>query len=87
MPKYRVEVREVHVQAYIIEAENVEDAKIRAANEGDIDEGNFYYSHSLGPEHSTVEEITEPEYPTAWVYDEELGKEVRWLSPDTFETR
>ena len=59
MPKYRVEVREAHVQAYIVEAENEAEAKITAAREGEIEEGNFYYSHSLGPEYSTAEEITD----------------------------
>jgi len=48
MPKYKVGVMEVHVQAYIVEADSPKDAKNKVFNlEGDIVEGEFEYSHTL----------------------------------------
>ena len=58
MMKYRVEVREVHIQGYIIEADNPEHAKDLISNgEGEIDELSFEYSHMEDPDTWTVQEI------------------------------
>lgn len=59
MPKYWVTVREVHTQSYTVEAPDPETAKKIAAEQGEIEEGSFSYSHTLDDEHTTVEELTD----------------------------
>lgn len=58
MPKFRVGVREVHVQGYIVEADTGQEAIEKIAS-GDytgflrdryIDEGDFVFSHTMEPE-------------------------------------
>ena len=60
MLKFIVEVREVHIQGYEIEAETEEQAKdlIREGN-GDLIDGHFEYSHTLDSEFWTVEKKEE----------------------------
>lgn len=57
MSKYYVSVREVHIQGYIVEAPNETIAKDIAVEQGEIQEEDFDYSHTMKSEHTTVEEI------------------------------
>lgn len=55
--EYRVTVREVHHQDFLIKATSADEArKLVYHGDGDIDEGSFVYSHSLDPETWTIEE-------------------------------
>lgn len=66
---YRVEVREVHVQAYVVEANSKVEAKIKVeGGGGEIDEAHFVYSHTLDPDTWTVEEEKNPDI---WTVEEE----------------
>jgi len=66
---YRVEVREVHVQAYVVEANSKVEAKIKVeGGGGEIDEAHFVYSHTLDPDTWTVEEEKNPDI---WTAEEE----------------
>jgi hypothetical protein len=58
MKKFRVLVREVHVQWVEIESTSEEEAKDRVQQgEGEIVEGSLEYSHTLDSDTWTVEEI------------------------------
>lgn len=56
--KFRVNVREVHIQGYAVEAENKAEAK-RIVEEGGgaLDEGFFEYSHTLDSDLWTVDKL------------------------------
>jgi len=57
MKTYRVHAKEIHIQGYLVKAENPEQAIQIVCNcGGEIDEGDFVYSHMLEPETWTVEE-------------------------------
>lgn len=49
--KYRIQVREVWIQGIEVEASNLQEAieKIKDGD-GDIDENDFEYSHTLDPD-------------------------------------
>jgi hypothetical protein len=80
MKTYQVLVREVHIQGYVVEAEDPEDAvELVRYGSGDLNENMFEYSHTLEPELWTVEEVPEPEEET----DVEFEEDVR----DFFERR
>lgn len=56
MTKFRVIVREVHVQGYFVEAITPEIAKeVVRAGGGELIEAHFEYSHTLDPDVWTVE--------------------------------
>ncbi|MHA2063244.1 MAG: hypothetical protein ACXABY_02565 [Candidatus Thorarchaeota archaeon] len=63
MPKFRVMVREVHIQGYLVEAKDEEEAikKVRydsgLEHDGiDMDEAHFEFSHRLDPSLWSAEE-------------------------------
>jgi len=52
MARYRVTVREIHNQDYIVDAGTKKQAKqFIADGGGDIDEGSFCYNSTMNPEH------------------------------------
>ena len=52
MAKYRVTVKEIHNQDYIVDAGTREQAKEFVADGGgDMDESSFSYNSTLNPEH------------------------------------
>jgi hypothetical protein len=52
MARYRVTVREIHNQDYIVDAGTREQAKqLVAAGGGDMDESSFSYNSTLNPEY------------------------------------
>ena len=55
MPKFHVNVREVHVSTHEVEAESAEEA-IRKVKDQDAEEVVCEYSHTLGEDTWTVEE-------------------------------
>lgn len=56
MPKYRVIVREVHVQGVLVDADTPEQAKeIVREGGGELDEAHFEYSHTMDRDTWTVE--------------------------------
>jgi len=55
MPKFHVNVREVHVSTHEVEAESAEEA-IRKVKNQESDEITCEYSHTLGEDTWTVEE-------------------------------
>lgn len=56
MKKYRVYVPEVHYQAYLIEAESESEAiDLVADMQGEIQENDFSYSHTLDKDKYKVE--------------------------------
>lgn len=58
MKKFTVQVREVHIQPYEIEAKDEQEAiAIVQAGGGEIIEGGFEYSHTLDSGDWTVEEV------------------------------
>lgn len=58
--KYKVLIREVHIQPYSVEAEDEKEAKAIVSNgEGSIIEEELEYSHTLDPETWTVEKENE----------------------------
>ena len=62
MPRYRILVREVHVQPMLVaDAGDAQDA-IRQVAEGggEIVEDGLEYSHTLDPKTWTAEEVTAP---------------------------
>jgi hypothetical protein len=60
MKKFRVLVREVHIQPTIIEADSKEEALKKVFDgEGELDTQGFEYSHTLDTDTWTVEEIKE----------------------------
>jgi len=67
MKTYRVEVREVWVQAFLVEANSPEDAVMRMfKGEGDCldnptDAENFSYSHTLDSDQWTIKEAAPDE--------------------------
>ncbi len=49
--EYRVTVKEVHHQDYLIKASSPEEARrLVAKGEGEIDEGAFFYANTLHPD-------------------------------------
>lgn len=56
MPKYWVHVREVHISSRLIEAATPEEAKQKGKSLDESINDFLEYSHSLGEEHTTVEE-------------------------------
>jgi hypothetical protein len=58
--KYDVQVREVHVQHIVVEADSPEEA-VDMVRDGDGDHAAIEYSHTLGPDSWTVESIRPPE--------------------------
>ena len=59
MKRFRVMVREVHVQGVLVDAESEEDAKIKVAEgEGDYEDNSLEFSHSCDSDTWTVEEAT-----------------------------
>lgn len=60
MNKYRVSVREVHIQGYLVDAENEEEAKDKVYHrhcDAQVDEESFEYSHDLDRNLWTVETV------------------------------
>lgn len=59
MKKFKVYVREVWIQGYIVEASSKEEAVQIAADLGDAIEGSFEYSHTLAdsPDKIEVKEV------------------------------
>ena len=58
LPEYFVNVREVHIQPYRVEAASPEEAiKIVNGGGGDIVEEGMEYSHTLDDEYWTVDEV------------------------------
>lgn len=58
MPRFRVLVREVHVQPHIVDAESAAAAIKKVADgEGELVDNGGEYSHSLDPETWTVEKV------------------------------
>jgi hypothetical protein len=55
MPRYRVYVREVHIQPYVVEASSPLEA-IENCFEGDLEDG-LEYSHTLEQETFTVDRL------------------------------
>jgi hypothetical protein len=55
--KFRVCVREVHIQGYVVEAASPDEAIGKVADgEGEMDEGHFEYSHTLDTDYWTAYE-------------------------------
>lgn len=54
--KYDVQVREVHVQHMIVEAGSPEEA-VKKVRDGDGDQADIEYSHTLEPDTWTVESL------------------------------
>lgn len=54
---FRVNVREVHIQGYLVKAASEKAAKQKVVDGGgDLCDDSFEYSHTLDPEDWTVEE-------------------------------
>jgi len=58
MKKYLVGIREVHVNTVEVLAESEEEAKMKC-RDGEFDEIELEYSHTLDPDLWTVEESTD----------------------------
>ena len=56
MPKFQIQVREVHVSTMELEADSKEHA-IHLVGEGEGEEVSLEYSNTLGPETWTAEEV------------------------------
>lgn len=60
MSKYKVEVKEVHIQTYEVTANSPEEAKEKVyENEEYLNDGEFVYSHTLEPETWYVTKVCE----------------------------
>jgi hypothetical protein len=61
MPKYKVEVKEVHIQTYTVDEDcSPEEAKEKVFDKEEyLNDGDFVYSHTLEPETWYVTKVAE----------------------------